>query len=131
MGAGALEGQELERFRRAYGDQSPRPILEVVVEASLRKLVVLGDPGSGNSLLLQALVLGWAECAAPNAQQSLPVSIELREYARWLEQGQVKGFVEFLARAEGLGAHFEREALQKWLRHRPSRVLFDGLDEVF
>ncbi|MEB3317783.1 MAG: NACHT domain-containing protein [Cyanobacteriota bacterium] len=136
VGAGALEGQELEgpeleRFRRAYGDQSPRPILEVVVEASLRKLVVLGDPGSGNSLLLQALVLGWAECAAPDAQQSLPVSIELREYARWLEQGQVTGFVEFLARAEGLGAHFEREALQKWLRHRPSRVLFDGLDEVF
>jgi predicted NACHT family NTPase len=63
----ALDGTEwdeeaLARLRSAYLDQSPRPMLEVLADPAQRKVVVLGDPGSGKSLLLQYLVLAWMRC---------------------------------------------------------------------
>ncbi|MFM9099849.1 MAG: NACHT domain-containing protein, partial [Cyanobium sp.] len=133
----ALEGREmiedeLESLRRSYLDQSPRPIAEVVADPALRKLVVLGDPGSGKSLLLQVLALRWAEGEANEAREEpLPLLIELRDYARLRHEGRATGFLDYLANAESLRWRFEREPLEQWLRQKPSRVLFDGLDEVF
>ena len=127
-----LEDEELEKLRGAYISQSPRPILEVVEDPSSRKVVVLGDPGSGKSLLLQALVLRWAERMGPmDGETRLPLLIELRDYARLRHQGEVTGFLEYLSRAESIRWQFEKEGLERWLRHNPSRVMFDGLDEVF
>jgi SIR2-like domain/HEAT repeats/NACHT domain len=135
--AGEMEGGELDedllaQHRRAYLDQAPRPILEIVRDPSFRKLVILGDPGSGKSTLLQYLLLDWAEKAAPDlAGEPLPLLIELREYARLRHEGKVEGFLDYLHEGASVRWHLDRAQLDAWLKNNPSRVLFDGLDEVF
>jgi predicted NACHT family NTPase len=136
--AGELEGAELDeetvtQHRRAYLDQPPRPVLEVVKDPALSRLVILGDPGSGKSTLLQYLLLQWAEKVTPNLQQDpLPLLIELREYARLRHEGNTAGFLEYLQRGASVRWHFDQEAqLDSWLKANPSVLLFDGLDEVF
>ncbi|HEX7331636.1 MAG TPA: HEAT repeat domain-containing protein [Pyrinomonadaceae bacterium] len=134
---GEMEGIELDeellaQHRRAYLDQSPRPILEIVRDPAFRKLVILGDPGSGKSTLLQYLLLDWAEKAAPDpAGEPLPLLIELREYARLRHEGKVEGFLDYLHEGASVRWHLDRGQLDAWLKNNPSRVLFDGLDEVF
>jgi len=134
---GVLEGHELdaealERHRRSYLDQSPRPVLEVVADPEARKLVVLGDPGSGKSLLLKVLALAWAEHAEPKeGNGALPLLIELRDYARLRHEHAVEGFLDYLRKAQSLPWHLPSAALEHWLDNNPSRVMFDGLDEVF
>ncbi|MFM9047128.1 MAG: NACHT domain-containing protein, partial [Cyanobium sp.] len=131
----ALEGEKIgeeERERlRSFLVQSPKPITEVVTDPNMRKLVVLGDPGSGKSLFLQVLALRWAEEAPESGETPLPLLIELRDYALQREEGLVQGFLDYLANAESLRWRFQRKPLEQWLRQKPSRVLFDGLDEVF
>jgi predicted NACHT family NTPase len=106
--------------------------LEVLADPSQRKLVVLGDPGSGKSLLLQYLVLAWAEANDPHLVDApLPLLIELRDYASRSAKGEVNGILDYLGRAESLRWRSDPEALEQWLRHNRTQVLFDGLDEVF
>ena len=134
---GVLDGSEWEeealvRLRRTYLDQSPRPMLEVLADPSQRKLVVLGDPGSGKSLLLQYLVLAWAETGDLTLHDApLPLLIELRDYASRRAKGEVKDILDYLGCAEGLRWRFDPQALDGWLRHNRTQVLLDGLDEVF
>ena len=134
---GEMEGDELDeellaQHRRAYLDQLPRPILEIVRDPAFRRLVILGDPGSGKSTLLQFLLLDWAEKAAPDpAGEPLPLLIELREYARLRHEGKVEGFLGYLHEGASVRWHLDRAQLDAWLKNNPSRVLFDGLDEVF
>ena len=132
MEGGELDEEILNENRRAYLDQSPRPILEIVDDPALSRLVVLGDPGSGKSTLLQYLLLRWAEQTTPvPAGHPLPLLIELREYARLRQEGQSDGFLVFLHRGTCVRWHFDQARLDGWLKNNPSLVLFDGLDEVF
>jgi len=127
-----LEDAELARLLRTYLDQSPQPMLEVLADPSQRKLVVLGDPGSGKSLLLQYLVLAWAEANDLHLGDApLPLLIELRDYASRRAKGEVNGILDYLSRAESLRWRLDPEALDHWLRHHRTQMLFDGLDEVF
>jgi predicted NACHT family NTPase len=127
-----LEDAELARLLRTYLDQSLQPMLEVLADPSQRKLVVLGDPGSGKSLLLQYLVLAWAEAGDTLLGDApLPLLIELRDYASRRAKGEVNGILDYLGRAESLRWRLDPEALEHWLRHNRTQVLFDGLDEVF
>ena len=127
-----LDPETLTRLRREYIDQSPRPVLEVANDPRLQRLVILGDPGSGKSSLLQYLVLRPMEgLAAAPAHQPLPILIELREYARLRLEGQVHDFLEFLDAGSGVRWQLPRQSLEAWLRNRPSLILFDGLDQVF
>jgi hypothetical protein len=134
---GTLDGTEwqeedLATLLRAYQDQSPQPMLELLADPSQRKQVVLGDPGSGKSLLLQYLVLAWAEAGDPLLGDApLPLLIELRDYASRRVKGEVNGFLDYLGRAESLRWRLDPEALEHWLRHNRTQVLLDGLDEVF
>jgi len=132
MEGGELDDELLAQHRRAYLDQSPRPILEIVNDPTYRRLVILGDPGSGKSTLLQYLLLDWAEKGAPDlASEPLPLLIELREYARLRHEGKVEGFLDYLHEGASVRWHLDRAQLDAWLKNNPSRVLFDGLDEVF
>ncbi len=132
MEGGELDEELLAQHRRAYLDQSPRPILEIVRDSAFRRLVILGDPGSGKSTLLQYLLLDWAEKAAPDpAGEPLPLLIELREYARLRHEGKVEDFLDYLHEGASVRSHLDRTQLDTWLKNNPSRVLFDGLDEVF
>ena len=127
-----LQEEELASLLRTYLDQSPQPMLELLAEPSQRKLVVLGDPGSGKSLLLQYLVLAWADANDPPLGDApLPLLIELRDYASRRAKGEVSGFLDYLGRSESLRWRLDPEALEHWLRHNRTQVLLDGLDEVF
>jgi hypothetical protein len=134
---GSLDGaewdeEEFVRLRSTYLDQSPQPMLELLADSSQRKLVVLGDPGSGKSLLFQYLVLAWAEASNwLQGDDPLPLLIELRDYASRRHRGEVNGFLDYLGRAESLRWRLDPQALEHWLRHNRTQLLLDGLDEVF
>jgi ABC-type cobalamin/Fe3+-siderophores transport system ATPase subunit len=132
LDAAPLDDEMLAQYRRAYYDQSPRPVFEVAKDPSFSRLVVLGDPGSGKSTLLQYLLLQWAEKLTVDLQDDpLPLLIELREYARLRHEGKVSGFLHFLHDGASVRWHFDQVQLDAWLKANPSLVFFDGLDEVF
>lgn len=127
-----LDDDTLERYQRAYLKQSARPVLEILRDPDCTRLVILGDPGSGKSTLLQYLLLDWSQPNVPDPiQAGLPLLIELREYARLRSQGQVSDFLDYLCKGACVRFHFERTALDAWLKQALSRILFDGLDEIF
>ncbi len=124
---------DTEQLRLRYIEQSPRNILELVDDPDSRLLVILGDPGSGKSSLLQALVVRWAE--APPADLpaiDLPLLVELRLYAQARQkQDGVRTFMEFFHHGPGMPGRLDQHELKRWLDQGRARVFFDGLDEVF
>jgi GTPase SAR1 family protein len=127
-----LDEQMLEEHRRAYLDQSPQPVLEILADPANTRVVVLGDPGSGKSTLLQYLLLESADAAmAGDRNNPLYLLIELREYARYRSEANPPGLLEYLQSSESVRWQFDRDLLDTWLRSNPGVVLFDGLDEVF
>jgi hypothetical protein len=128
-----LAAAALEQYRSEYFQQPARKVLEVVDEAQIpgfsekpgisQQVVILGDPGAGKSTLLQYLALDWVE----GKTEALPLLIELREYA----MAHVNNFLEFLHRGRGVDWQFDQQQLHQHLQTYPTRVMFDGLDEVF
>ena len=118
--------------RREYFSQPLRPVLEVADDSAIKRNVILGDPGSGKSSLLQFLALRWARIEDANLRytQPLPVLIELRDYNRW-DCPSGKSFPRYLNDAQ-TWHRLNQQTLDHLLK-QPDRVvlLLDGLDEVF
>ena len=116
-----LSPEALEHYRRKYFQQPTRKVLEAVADS--QRAVILGDPGSGKSSLLQYLALEWVEGKA----ETLPLLIELREFAI----APSANFLEFLHWGRGVDWQFDQLQLHRHLLESPTLVMFDGLDEVF
>lgn len=116
-----LSPEALEHYRHEYFQQPARKVLEAVEDS--QRAVILGDPGSGKSSLLQYLALEWVE----GKTEELPLLIELREFAI----NSSANFLEFLHRGRGVDWQFDRQQLHQHLLEFPTLVMFDGLDEVF
>jgi predicted NACHT family NTPase len=74
----------LEGYKQAYSQQPLRSVLEIIDdERSYPYIVILGDPGSGKSSLLQYIALRWAEAPIEELpSQPIPFLIELRSYTQ-------------------------------------------------
>lgn len=136
--AGELEGRDLavdeaEEVRRRYVEQPSRDVLELTDDPALPLLVILGDPGSGKSCLLQALLLRWTEAPPADLPNlDLPLLIELRLYAQARQRHDgIHSFLEFLHRDPGALCHLDQHLLRQRLETGRVRVFFDGLDEIF
>lgn len=116
-----LSPEALEHYRHEYFQRPARKVLEAVADS--HRAVILGDPGSGKSSLLQYLALEWVEGKTKN----FPLLIELREFAL----NPAANFLEFLHRGRGVDWQFDQQQLHQHLLEFPTLVMFDGLDEVF
>jgi predicted NACHT family NTPase len=122
-----------ERYKKVYAESAPRSVLELVEDKqNYPYLVILGDPGSGKSSLVQYLALQWAEQPVPNlTSQPIPLLIELRKYMQDCNSKQCRDFLDFFHQASNSICNIERELLQARLVSGGAFVIFDGLDEVF
>jgi formylglycine-generating enzyme required for sulfatase activity len=121
--------------------------LEGVIHS--RKLVLLGDPGSGKSTFMNHLALclasqglepdanwlgrlpGWPE----DETQVIPIHVTLRDFARWLPKGVKKAKPHLLwdfivQRLEAEKLETAAEPLCEALESGQAVLLFDGLDEI-
>lgn len=109
-----------------------RPALAVLNDPANRLSVILGNPGSGKSMLLGAYAMQWAELPLePRARQSLPLLIELKAYATSVAEGHCRDFLEFIDHGPAAAAHLDRGELDSVLESGNAVLLADGLDEVF
>jgi len=124
-----LAPEELEQIRQQYVEQSPRSVLGVIQNPqNFPKTVILGDPGSGKSSLVQYIALNWAE-AESFEPFPVPIIVELRTYIRRTPTEQ--DFLEQVLQGSPASQVFDRSYLEHLLQQGQAFVLFDGLDEVF
>jgi predicted NACHT family NTPase len=123
----------LERYKQAYNQQRIRSVLEIIADDSTYQYtVILGDPGSGKSSLLQYLALQWAEKPITDLPSlPIPLLIELRSYIRNREHQECQNFLEFFQQGSGFICPLAQQQLHQLFLSGKAFVMFDGLDEVF
>ncbi|MBH8552434.1 NACHT domain-containing NTPase, partial [Nostocaceae cyanobacterium CENA357] len=128
-----IELEELEHYKGVYLKKPILCVLDVVnKKQDYKYIVILGDPGSGKSSLLQFLALNWAQSPLDNViSLPIPLLIELRTYMRQREDKDCKNFLKFFHQCSGAIQHLNELELDKQLKAGNALVMFDGLDEVF
>lgn len=122
-----ISEDELERKRRLYLEQPVRPVLDLLKDQSRKFSVVLGDPGSGKSSLLQYLALEWTHHPVREFSiYPIPLLIELRAYAR----SNSETFLDF-CHSGNVFCQLNQHNLDEKLKSGNVLVMFDGLDEIF
>ena len=127
-----LDEEELKRQRDSFLQQSPTAVLEAVNAPNHRLCVVLGDPGSGKSVLLDYLAIQWAELPpVERAARPIPLLIELKTYAENLGSNRCGDFLEYLDHGTGVVGQLDHKQLDAALQRGQATFLLDGLDEIF
>ena len=142
----AAQDLALAKHMAAGGQAEPTPVLEILAEQRLA--VVIGDPGSGktaliNQLAWSLLAAGQQQVLPANLQGRIPLRIILRRVqipkaakqgqAKWLWQALETEIREALDNSQQAGQHAPAvlASLQKKLLQPPGGlILLDGLDEV-
>jgi len=130
------ERRVVRALDREEEDDAPIGMLDAV--ASARRVVILGEPGSGKTTVLHYLVwaiasrrLGTEVGNFPKELDGFPISILARDYAGLLSTGSDIPFVEFLSRnLASLGFSDLIEYFSEQLAAGECFILIDGLDDV-
>ncbi|MDB9511534.1 signal peptidase I [Kamptonema animale CS-326] len=99
-----------------------KPILEIFEEAN-RRLLILGEPGSGKTTELLKLAQALGEAAEKDPKQPIPVIFEL---SVWRGEPMLDWMTEEMEARYGL----KREVCREWLLGDRIVPLLDGLDEL-
>jgi len=126
-----VEGSR-RQSHRMLANQYPVVSIPAMVARTLERCVVLGEPGSGKSTLIQ-----WLARAVANSQChdfDVAVVVKLSAYAEALAKDSRLSLIEFFFDSQGADAKNWRPAAD-WLRKRAKEthrclLLLDGWDEV-
>lgn len=131
-----ITSEEIKIAKKTYIKKPALPVLDVISKSDNHKLVILGDPGAGKSILSRFLVLSIISKDERYLDKSfldyLPLLIELRDYAAECSRNKCNTFIEyldFLGKTKGYG--LKKKSLEDYLINGKSLVIFDGLDEIF
>ncbi|CAK8717669.1 hypothetical protein KKHLCK_06830 [Candidatus Electrothrix laxa] len=129
-------------------EERERSLRVLEVAAGLKRLVILGDPGSGKSTFVNHLALCLArhhvcpECKSKEQLSDwskeeldlLPVPIILRDFAAWCGRDEVQDCLKLSAftssRLKTQNMSFVGRHIEEKLEKGQALVLLDGLDEV-
>jgi HEAT repeat protein len=111
--------REVSELREHFESSFVGPVFQILQRE--RRVVVLGDPGSGKTSLLKYLMLRWVQ----DDSGPPPLWVELKEYVQ-----DRRGLLAYL---EGGFATFRLEAkeIEKRLEAGDAVLYLDGLDEIF
>jgi len=133
---------DVQDGEKERGDSKSRPLSSLEAVIGNRRLVLLGDPGSGKSTFVNRLACGLAEPSTvslcltgwpPSEANCLPLLVVLRDYARSIQGGEPScqhlwSFITARLQAQNLGE--AAEPIQQCLQQGKALVMFDGLDEI-
>jgi HEAT repeat protein len=129
---------DIKQANISYYSKTPVPVLDVITDNKNKYLVILGDPGSGKSILARYIllsILNIHQDAKLNERFNgyLPLLIELREFIGFCSENKCKTFLDnFHYLGETQGYHLTREGIHEYLKENENAlVIFDGLDEIF
>ena len=140
------EKKAIEKADR-FIDQDTRPLTALEASANNRRLVILGDPGSGkttflNHLALRLLLVGMAQETCDtltgwsgDETDIVPVHVVLRDFASWIKDADETAEAQWLWKF--IEHRMDRQRLtavipviEKALEKGRAIVLMDGLDEI-
>jgi predicted NACHT family NTPase len=144
------EGEKKRRRERVLPEEhETRPLGALEASIKNRRLVLLGDPGSGKSTFVYHLALclalhnlepqaGWLDRLPgwPKREgDALPIVVILRDFARWLPEkvtrAEPRHLWDFIvSRLEAQNLAFAADPLCQAVEAGQAIVLLDGLDEI-
>ncbi|SHM88121.1 NACHT domain-containing protein [Flavobacterium saccharophilum] len=104
---------------------------------SCNKMVILGNPGSGKSLLIKSIICSILDNKSDFKNKDIikyiPFRIELRKYLAYKKQhrGNIIKYLNSLLEEEYAITQMTEILLEKILHENKNIIFFDGLDEIF
>lgn len=97
------------------------------------QIVVIGNPGSGKSVLIKSVICDIIEGNNKNFTLTFPLRIELRKYLSYKKSnfGNLINYIVVLLKSEYGITNITETVVDCIFKEQQSYIFFDGLDEIF